>query len=115
MRHFAASLSTAGLLAASLAAAPSHAAVHGGCRFNSETHRFAGTVAETTVCLLRKVKPKGTGATAQSVPAWLLERVTKPVPFTGPQLKAYLQAHGILAADLGGPIAVGAPLSDATS
>lgn len=95
------------LAAATFYPVPARAESFGGCGFNSQTLRFAGTVAETTACLLRKVKPKGTGASAQPVPAWLAERVTRPVAFTAPKLRAYLQSRGIDPADLGGPIAIG--------
>lgn len=104
MRGVRAAAAMAAALACSAAV---KAQTFGGCGFSSETRRFAGTVAETTACLLRKVKPKGTGASAQPVPAWLAERVTKSVAFTAPQLRAYLASRGISAADLGGPIAIG--------
>lgn len=96
-----------GVVGAALAATPAEAAEYGGCRFNSQTHRFAGTVAETTACLLKKVNPGGNGAVSQPVPQWLLERVAKPVSFTAARLSAYLAARSISAADLGGAVAIG--------
>lgn len=95
------------LAAAMLAAMPAHAVVYGGCKFDSQTLRFAGTVAETTGCLLRKVRPKGAGADVQPVPDWLAARVTKAVPFSAAQLKAYLAANNINAADVGGDVTIG--------
>ena len=87
-------------LAAGLAAQPAAGAVYGPCRFDSQTLRFGGTVAETTACLLRKVRERGSGADAQPVPSWLLDRVARPVPFTAARLERYLEAKGIAASDL---------------
>lgn len=76
---------------ASLAAlTPAHAAEYGPCKFNSVTLRFAGTVEQTAACLLRKVRELGSGADAQPIPDWLLQRMAKPVSFTAAQLDAYL-------------------------
>lgn len=86
---------------------PAEAAIYGPCRFNSETLRFGGTVAETTACLLRKVRERGSGADAQPVPEWLLERVTRPFPFSAGQVQRYIDAENIVASDLTDRIAVG--------
>ncbi len=73
---------------------------YGGCRFDSRTLRFAGTVAETTSCLLKKVRPKGSGADAQEVPAWLRERVARPFPYKNEHIQAFLDSKGIALAEL---------------
>jgi hypothetical protein len=83
------------LAAGSLFCQAANAQVYGGCRFDKATLRFAGTVEETTRCLLRKVKAKGAGATAQSVPQALLDWVTRPVNITAAQLTAYLSGQDI--------------------
>jgi hypothetical protein len=79
----------------------------GGCRFDTTTLRFAGTPQEQTTCLLRKVKPKGSGASVQPIPSWLLARVGKPVDLEVAQVRRYLERNGIDSADLGGPLALG--------
>ena len=74
---------------------------------------FPGTDAEQASCLLRKVKPKGTGATVQPMPAWLVDNVGKPVPLSRAQLDRYLGRHGISAGELPGERRP--PASSATS
>ncbi|GAA4803695.1 hypothetical protein [Lysobacter hankyongensis] len=79
----------------------------GGCRFDTTTLRFAGTPEAQTVCLLRKVKPKGSGAVVQPIPPWLLARVGKPIDLEVVQVQRYLDRNAIGSADLGGPLASG--------
>jgi hypothetical protein len=79
----------------------------GGCKFDPSTKQFAGTVEQQASCLLKKVKPKGSGATPQPVPSWLLERIDKPIGLTKDQVQAYLDRNRIGSADLGGELAVG--------
>lgn len=74
---------------------PATAQSYGGCGFNKVTLQFAGTVEQTARCLLRKVRPQGAGADAQSVPAELLARVTRPIAVSAAQMSSYLRAHGI--------------------
>jgi len=79
----------------------------GGCSFDPATRNFAGTVEQQSICLLRKVKPKGSGATAQSVPTWLLQRIDHPITLTVAQVQAYLDRNRISSADVGGALAMG--------
>lgn len=88
-------------------AAPAAAATYGPCAFNSTTLRFAGTVAETAACLLRRVNEHGGSAANQPVPPWLIERLTRPVPMTAAQLQRYLDANGIDAGALTDRVVVG--------
>ncbi|MCY1708139.1 hypothetical protein [Pannonibacter sp. SL95] len=82
-------------------------AVYGGCKFNSETLSFAGSATEQADCLLRKVKPKGTGSTSQKIPQWLLTRITIAPDVSAQQLKTYLDKKGISPDDVGGAVASG--------
>lgn len=78
---------------------PTHGAkaqTFGGCAFSKATLRFAGTVEETTRCLLRKVRVRGSGADVQPIPAWLTERVGQPFTLNPAQVKRYLQDSGVL-------------------
>lgn len=95
------------LAAAALAAAPAGAKSFGTCGFDSVRLRFAGSVADTASCLLRKVSEHGNGATVQPIPSWLTERMTRPVGITAAQLSRYLQAKAIPVAELTDTIAVG--------
>lgn len=72
----------------------------GYCGFNSDTLRFAGSVEDTTKCLLRKVKPKGSGSDDQLIPDWLKTRAAKPFPYSQMQVVNYLQMKGIQLSDL---------------
>lgn len=98
---------SAAALCLSLSAPVRAGSVLGGCRFDTATLRFAGTAEAQTVCLLRKVKPKGSGAVVQSIPPWLLARVDRPVDLEVAQVRRYLDRNGIDTADLGGPLASG--------
>ncbi|HEY0147802.1 MAG TPA: hypothetical protein VGB70_02235 [Allosphingosinicella sp.] len=91
----------------SFAAAPAAGAIHGTCKFDSNTLRFAGSVADTAGCLLRRVKEQGAGAEAQPVPRWLLERIGRPVPFTANQIQSYLAREGIAVDQLTDRLAIG--------
>ena len=82
----------------------------GGCRFDRSALAFPGTDAEQASCLLRKVKAKGTGATVQPMPAWLVDNVGKPVPLSRAQLDRYLGRHGISASELPGRAAAAGQL-----
>ena len=88
------------VVVAGVAGRPAAGAVYGPCRFDSQTLRFGGTVAETTACLLRKVRERGSGADPQPVPSWLLDRVARPVSFTAAKLQRYLQAKGVASSDI---------------
>lgn len=105
LRTHVAALATAAL--AAISTAPAEATVYGPCRFDSETLRFGGTVAETTACLLRKVRERGSGADPQPVPEWLLARVATPFPFSPAQIRRYLEAQGIASSDLTDRLVVG--------
>ena len=95
-------------LAMALISPPSGAATTiGGCNFDPDTRSFAGNVEQQSICLLRKVKPKGSGATSQSVPMWLLQRMDHPITLTAAQVQAYLDRNGISSADVGGAVAMG--------
>lgn len=87
--------------------APADAAVYGPCGFNSANLRFAGSVADTAACLLRRVREQGGGADAQAVPPWLLARLAQPVSMTAAQLQHYLDRNGIDAAALTNRVAIG--------
>lgn len=76
-------------------ASPTVAANIGPCAFDSQTLRFAGTTVQTTECLLKKVRPKGSGSDRQPIPEWLSQRVLKPFPFSAEQIDRYLKAQGI--------------------
>lgn len=89
------------------APAAASAAVQGPYKFDSNTLRFGGTVAETAACLLRKVKEQGSGAEAQPIPAWLGNRVTRPVPFTVEQVRRYLSDNAIDVAELTNRVVLG--------
>lgn len=96
------------LLTASLIPlAPAIAAEYGACKFNSVTLRFAGSVEQTVGCLLKKVRERGSGADAQPIPDWLLQRVARPVSFTPEQLAAYLTRERIDVAALSGTLTLG--------
>lgn len=86
---------------------PVAAAGIGGCRFDPSTRNFSGSVEDQARCLLRKVKPKGSGATPQPVPTWILQRIDKPMTLTLAQVQAYLDHKGISSTDLGGALAMG--------
>ncbi len=77
-----------------------HAKTIGGCKFNTATHQFKGTLQEQATCLLRTVKPKGAGATVQPIPDWLNTHIGEPVSFTKAGLEKYLSEHDIAASDL---------------
>ena len=81
-------------------AAEGDAATIGGCKFNTATHQFRGTLSEQAKCLLRKVKPKGAGATVQPIPDWLNAHMGAEVTFTKAKLETYLHDKGIDAADV---------------
>ena len=81
-----------------------NAATIGGCKFDTATHQFKGSLPEQAKCLLRKVKPKGSGATVQPIPDWLDAHVGTPVTFTKDKLEKYLQDNGIAAADIAGAL-----------
>lgn len=70
----------------------------GGCAFNVDASAFAGTTIEQTSCLLRRVRPRGTGATVQPVPAWLAAHVGRTTSLPG--FDRYLAAHGIARGDI---------------
>lgn len=91
----------------SLAASGVRAAEFGGCRFNSQTLQFKGTLSEQTACLLRKVRPKGSGADPQPIPAWLTDHVGKPAGLSAGKVIAYLNQRGIAEADVGGAVVKG--------
>ena len=76
-------------------ASPTVAATFGPCSFDSQTLRFAGTTAQTTECLLKKVRAKGGGADRQPIPEWLSQRVLQPFPFSTEQVGRYLTAQKI--------------------
>lgn len=79
----------------------------GGCQFDPIKMSFAGTPEEQATCLLRKVKQKGGGATIQTIPPWLLQRVGKPVSLKVKQVQLYLDKNQISSTDLGGTLALG--------
>ena len=84
-----------------LAFGPASAAVYGGCKFDTKTLKFSGTTEQVTICLLKKVRPKGGGADIQTIPAWLTAHVGQPVSLTTLQMNQYLQLKGVNASDLG--------------
>lgn len=99
----------AGAIAVSAALAQNASAVPaiGGCRFEPDRMQFAGSPQQQATCLLRKVKPKGSGAIVQPVPPWLLQRIGNPVSFKAEQVRQFLDQHGIEGAELGGPLVLG--------
>ena len=86
---------------------PTHAQSIGGCRFDTGTLRFAGTVQQTAACLLQKVRKRGSGSDAQEVPGWLQERMMTPVGFTAAQLQALAASRGVELAEVTGTLAKG--------
>lgn len=94
------------LLTLALASAPSmgHAAIIGGCKFNTATQQFQGNAVEQANCLLRAVKPRGSGSVAQPMPEWVATKVGQPVELSEQQLDRYLTANRIDPRNLGGPI-----------
>ncbi len=80
---------------------------YGGCSFDSGTLAFEGNVEQQTSCLLRKVKPKGSGAVPQPIPDWLKMHVGQSVNLTAGKTKKYLQANSIAESELGGAVALG--------
>lgn len=93
-----------GILAIS---SPSEARIYGACRFDSVSLQFTGSVSETAACLLRKVRPRGSGADAQPIPAWLTARLTQKVPFSVKQLRAYMHERGIPVSSLSSDLRLG--------
>ncbi|MDR4306624.1 hypothetical protein IHQ68_08340 [Chelatococcus sambhunathii] len=83
------------------------AAPIGGCAFDAQTQSFKGAAVAQATCLLRKVKPKGSGATVQPIPDWLKSNVDQPVTVDREKLKAYLSARQINAKDVGLSGAIG--------
>lgn len=100
-------LSLASSLGVLVVGSPAQSQAIGGCRFDPQTLRFAGSVADTAKCLLRRVRDRGSGADEQPIPAWLLERITRPVSFTPEQLRTYLRSQEIDPAALTVNVAVG--------
>lgn len=100
-------MSLAVMLACASHGAASAAEPIGGCRFDSASLRFAGSVQETADCLLRKVRPRGAGGDPQPVPAWLSARLLTPVAINAAQLQAYLAAQTIDVADLSASLTAG--------
>jgi hypothetical protein len=84
-----------------------NAKIYGGCRFDSTTLAFAGSVEQQTACLLQKVKPKGSGSVPQPIPEWLKSHVGQSVDLKAGKAKKYLSSKNILETDLGGEIAFG--------
>jgi hypothetical protein len=76
-----------------------HAAV-GACGFNRQTMAYPGTNSEQAACLLRRVNVRGTGATAQPLPAWLVGNAGSDVSVTRAQFSDYLQRQGISEGDV---------------
>lgn len=107
MRFATRAVSSFTLAGCLIATAPASAAVYGPCRFSSETLTFAGSVSDTAACLLRRVRERGSGAVAQPVPQWLISRMARPVDVTPEQVRRYLTAHGVAAADLTSTTALG--------
>ncbi len=83
------------------------AAPIGSCAFDPAQMQFAGPPAEQASCLLRRVRPQGSGSDVQPVPQWLLERLNAPLGISAESLIAFLGREGVNAADLGGPIVAG--------
>jgi hypothetical protein len=75
------------------------------CKFDAATASFAGTPSEQARCLLRPVKKQGNlGDALQSLPQPLEDLVGKPVAFSKPDLRAFLQAASIAEKDIGGSL-----------
>ena len=83
------------------------AKIYGGCRFDSVTLAFAGNVEQQTACLLRKVRPRGSGSEPQAIPDWLKSHAGQPMDLTTGKAKKYLQSNNILESDLGGVVTLG--------
>lgn len=73
----------------------SNAQILGGCKFDSQTLAFAGSVDEQLQCLLKKIKPKGAGANLQIIPEWLKNNASKPVEIKEKQIINYLNSKQI--------------------
>jgi hypothetical protein len=112
LRHFVHSTSatTLALLLACMPS-PADAKTIGICGFDTAKYTFRGTPGEQAACLLRLVKPKGTGSSPQSIPAWLASRVGQQTKVTVGALEAYLGKANISADEIGGP-ASAADISD---
>jgi len=80
------------------------AATKGLCKFNTESLRFAGTAGEQANCLLRFVKKKATGSTAQPVPEVILSNAGKASDITVDQLRTCLQGAAIDPVSVGGTL-----------
>lgn len=74
------------------------------CGFDVTSLSFAGDERQQAQCLLRHVLPGGVADTGIDLPHALAERVGWPVLISRSQMRAYLAAHGISEADLGGPL-----------
>src|SRR4051812_39708338 len=85
-------------------ASPVEAAKLGLCEFDTVQFVFKGPPEQQVGCLLRRVKPKGTGSVAQAIPAWLKDRVGTATTISGPAFASYLARKGIAADRIGGPI-----------
>jgi hypothetical protein len=96
-RIVAAAVAYAGVVVCSALA---NAASIGGCKFDTVTHQFKGGLSEQAECLLRKVKPKGSGATNQPIPGWLNAHIGTLVTFTKASLGRYLTDNGIATTDI---------------
>ena len=79
----------------------------GGCRFDPATEKFSGSIAEQLTCLLRKVRPRGSGSDRQEIPVWLVQHAGGSISITPGQVRDYLRAENIRPEDLGGQIVAG--------
>lgn len=99
-RGWIALLAVAGSLAGSAIAQPL-----GHCRFDSTTLQFEGDVTTQASCLLRRVAKWGkVDNGSATLPAALSEIIDKPTGLLTTQLRAYLAAHTIDEAMLGGSL-----------
>ncbi len=91
-------------LALAFARLPSEGRALGLCKFDPTRLEFAGSAVDQAECLLRRVKPQGSGSIVQPLPDWLRDRVgTSSVPDLS-YLARWLQTKGLSAAEVGGPV-----------
>jgi len=71
------------------------------CKFGVENMQFRGGAGDQVSCLLRHVKPRGAGSTAQVIPSWLLSNVGKPNLISPQQMSSYLAAIKVQPSQVG--------------
>jgi hypothetical protein len=78
------------------------ASVKGLCQFDTASLRFRGSATEQTTCLMRFVRPQGSGSTVQPIPDVLKSRVGLVPDISIDHLKACLSSANIALSEVSG-------------